>query len=78
MLGYEKQTTFGLVVYITSFQIMAKHFLFYSFSGWSAGPSLWSCGFSFENYLKILGLLGEKQTKEASAELHLTKDFHKM
>ncbi|GAB5578747.1 polycomb complex protein BMI-1 isoform X1 [Prionailurus iriomotensis] len=44
---------------------------------WSAGPPLWSCGFSSENYLKILAALGGgKRNNEASAGLHFTKDFH--
>lgn len=33
-----------------------------SFSGWSACPSLWSCGFSSENNLKILDII-ERETK---------------
>lgn len=46
-------------------------------AGWSPGPSQWSCDFSSENDLKILGLsAGGKQNKESSAGLHLTKDFH--
>lgn len=62
VLGYEKHHFLDLIIYITSFQITAKHSFF--FAGWSSGSSLWSCGFPSENYLKILGALGGGETNQ--------------